>query len=146
VKRDVRALSYLWHPPSLDEFGLAVALENLVFGFAHRLGISSEVVIDGIHGIPRSVAASLYSLTQNALDGVFHQDRPTVIRLRMAAPTDFLHLIIDYDAPPVRRHALELALKTVEEQLAEMGGRLSIHQVLRGTFIAASLPYARVAA
>jgi two-component system NarL family sensor kinase len=142
----VRALSFLWHPPSLDELGLATALDKLVAGFCHRLGISCEVAIDRVGEIPYPMAAPLYSLTQTALDGVFHQERPTLIRLRMAAPTDFLHLIIEYDATPVRRHALELSMRTVEEQLAEMGARLSIHQVLRGTFIAASVPHARAAA
>ncbi|HET9699185.1 MAG TPA: histidine kinase, partial [Terriglobales bacterium] len=43
-QRDLRTMSYLLHPPSLDDLGLAPALRTLVNGFSERSGI--QAVLD----------------------------------------------------------------------------------------------------
>ena len=42
LSKEIRSLSYLLHPPLLDELGLASALEEYVKGFSQRSGIDLE--------------------------------------------------------------------------------------------------------
>ena len=44
--RDARTLSYLLHPPLLDECGLAVALATYAKGFARRSELECELDLD----------------------------------------------------------------------------------------------------
>ena len=45
VIKEIRTLSYLLHPPLLDEVGLASALQWYVRGFNQRSGIQVEVTV-----------------------------------------------------------------------------------------------------
>jgi len=43
MSKEIRTLSYLLHPPVLDELGLASAIEEYAGGFSERSGIQLEV-------------------------------------------------------------------------------------------------------
>jgi signal transduction histidine kinase len=69
--REVRTLSYLMHPPMLDEAGLPSALRWYVKGFAERSGISVQVDIPedfGRHG--QEIETTVFRIVQEALTNV----------------------------------------------------------------------------
>src|SRR4029450_3983886 len=56
VIKEIRTLSYLLHPPLLDEVGLASALQWYVRGFTQRSGVQVEVaVVQEIGRLPTDV-------------------------------------------------------------------------------------------
>ncbi|HSA92615.1 MAG TPA: PAS domain S-box protein, partial [Terriglobales bacterium] len=66
--REIRTLSYLLHPPMLDEFGLAAALRWYVHGFSERSGIRLELEMPRkLRRLPPDVERTLFRITQEAL-------------------------------------------------------------------------------
>jgi len=68
VISEVRTLSYLLHPPMLDEAGLASAVEWYVRGFSERSQIAVEVDIDpALPRFPTEVETAIFRIVQEAL-------------------------------------------------------------------------------
>jgi signal transduction histidine kinase len=82
--REVRTISYLMHPPLLDEAGLPSALQWYVKGFGQRSGISVRVEIPedfGRHG--QEIETTVFRIVQEALTNVhrYSGSRTATIRL-----------------------------------------------------------------
>ena len=78
--QEVRTLSYLLHPPLLDEMGLASALRWFARGFSERSGIDVDVrvVEDSGATLPREIATALFRVAQEALSNVHrHSGSPS---------------------------------------------------------------------
>jgi PAS domain S-box-containing protein len=79
ASRELRTLSYLLHPPMLDESGLASALGWYVDGFAQRSGI--EVALDispQLGRLPSDVETTLFRIVQECLTNVLkHSESQT---------------------------------------------------------------------
>ena len=73
MSRQLRTMSYLLHPPLLDEAGLASALKWYVDGFAHR---SNVEVTFGTSFRPRPAAPRLGDDAVPSRPGVSHQYSP----------------------------------------------------------------------
>lgn len=83
--REVRTLSYLLHPPMLDELGLAPALRWLVDGFAERSGIGLQLeVAPELGRLPQETETALFRIVQESLTNVHRHSgsKTAVIRLR----------------------------------------------------------------
>ena len=66
--REVRTLSYLLHPPMLDEAGLEDAIRHYVSGFAERTGIEVKLKISPNFGrLPRGEEMALFRVMQESL-------------------------------------------------------------------------------
>src|SRR5689334_12846052 len=57
ISTELRTISYLLHPPLLDDMGLglASALRNLVDGFSQRSGIETNLRIGGNFSLPSEI-------------------------------------------------------------------------------------------
>ena len=65
--REIRTLSYLLHPPMLEEFGLERALREYAKGFAQRSGLRVELdVADGLGRLPRDLELALFRVFRRA--------------------------------------------------------------------------------
>jgi signal transduction histidine kinase len=68
---EIRTMSYLLHPPLLDEFGLAKALRSYADGFTQRTGIPVEIKIQPTFGrLSRDAESALFRIVQEALANV----------------------------------------------------------------------------
>jgi signal transduction histidine kinase len=82
--REVRTISYLMHPPLLDEAGLPSALHWYVKGFGQRSGISVRVDIpDGFGRHGQEIETTVFRIVQEALTNVhrYSGSRTATIRL-----------------------------------------------------------------
>ncbi|HTS10601.1 MAG TPA: ATP-binding protein [Candidatus Limnocylindrales bacterium] len=82
--REVRTVSYLMHPPMLDEAGLASALRWYAKGFSERSKISVTVDAPEAFGrLPQEVELTLFRVIQEALTNVhrYSGSRDAFIRL-----------------------------------------------------------------
>jgi len=71
ASRGIRTMSYLLHPPLLDEAGLASTLRWFVEGFTQRSGIQVELKISPqCERLPREMELTFFRLVQEALTNV----------------------------------------------------------------------------
>jgi signal transduction histidine kinase len=79
LSREIRTMSYLLHPPLLDEAGLASALQWYVSGFGERSNI--KVTLHLPPELPRlssELEISIFRIVQEALTNVYrHSGSPT---------------------------------------------------------------------
>src|SRR6202041_4136729 len=69
--QEIRTMSYLLHPPLLDEVGLNCAAEWFVEGFAKRSGINVELHIEpSRERLPMRIEIVLFRVLQESLTNV----------------------------------------------------------------------------
>src|SRR5260221_10027790 len=71
---EVRTVSYLLHPPFLDETGLMSALRWYVGGFAERSGINVDLdVPENFERLPLDTETVLFRIVQESLTNIHRQ-------------------------------------------------------------------------
>ncbi len=147
---DVRTISYLLHPPLLDEAGLASALRWYVEGFARRSGIPVDLELpDEIERLPEEREMALFRVVQESLINIHrHSDSP-VARVRLRLEDGELMLEVEDDgrgmpgtADPMDQGALGVGIAGMRERMEQLGGRLEIVSADTGTTVRAVLPNA----
>lgn len=150
MSREIRTLSYLLHPPLLDELGLVSALKEYVRGFSERSGIETELVLPKhFSRLPQSVEIALFRVVQESLANIQRHSGSgsATIRLREDPPKVTLE-ITDYGRgmklasngpaqPNVAR--LGVGIPGMRERMAQLGGRLAIESGPSGTTIRATI-------
>ena len=156
--REVRTVSYLLHPPLLDEAGLGLALRHYIEGFLDRSSIAVELDISpSVERLAPDTELVLFHVVQEALTNISrHSKSPTAqIRLMRERATngDAVVLTIE-DAgkgmPGVRgvRQLIGqknaptrgVGLASMRERLQQIGGRLEIDSVVGRTTVKAVVP------
>lgn len=148
---ELRTMSYLLHPPLLDELGLAGSVREYADGFARRSGIRVDLEIsDALPPLPREHATVLFRSMQEALTNVHRHSRsPTAsIHLREAGGEVRMEIAdrgCGIPAQPARagngrEGGLGVGIAGMRERLHLLGGRLEIDSDGTGTRVAAVLP------
>ncbi|WP_129791656.1 sensor histidine kinase [Sphingosinicella sp. CPCC 101087] len=150
INHEVRAISYLLHPPSLDEEGLVRALDAMARGFSRRTGLGIGFWFDGSAQSWEPVfEATLYRLAQEALANVQRHAHATRVGIRLVARRHCLHLIVEDDGiglPPDSHRSsapLGVGIAGMRSRIEELSGRFSIRRVSSGTCLVASIPLGR---
>ena len=82
--RELRTLSYLLHPPLLDELGVGFALRQYVEGFAARSGIEIKLdIADDLGRLPKEIELCLFRVTQEALMNIHHHSGSATASVRI---------------------------------------------------------------
>src|SRR5262245_65574948 len=78
--KEIRTMSYLLHPPLLEEMGLATAVPWYVEGFTERSGIKVRLQMPGkIYRIPQPIEMEVVRLMQETQNNYQrHSDRKLV--------------------------------------------------------------------
>lgn len=151
---EIRTVSYLLHPPLLDEAGLALAVRNFVEGFTERSGIAVDLDLPPAMRRLSSVAElALFRVVQEALTNVARHSGSATALIRLAceghAGREVAVLTVedagrgmpDFASPrsrPIRAPGVGLA--SMRERLEQLGGRLEIRSAVGRTVITARLP------
>ncbi len=148
---ETRTLSYLLHPPILDEVGLLSAVKWYAEGFANRSGIrvNLEAPMDGAR-LPLPLETALFRILQEALTNAHrHAKSESVdIRLDLNGANAVLD-VRDYGEgiapqlvgkPCANGEKKGMGLVGIHERVAEFGGKLQIERANPGTRLVASLP------
>jgi PAS domain S-box-containing protein len=147
---DLRTLSYLLHPPLLDEAGLEPALRWYVRGFARRSGLDLRLELpDDLGRFPREVETALFRMVQECLTNVLrHAASPSAaVRLGLAED-NIVAEVQDWGRGMVLsqgQHSLGgtmtgVGLAGMRERIQQLGGRLEIESGGQGTTVRATLP------
>ncbi len=149
IIRQIRTISYLLHPPLLDEFGLASALHSYVQGFSERSKVAVRLHLPSeLERLPNEMELSIFRMVQECLTNIHRHAASPTATIRMKK--DDGHLTIEIEdagngIPPEKRMALESSVQTgvglrgVRERLRRLGGTLEIHSNGKGTRVADTL-------
>ncbi len=151
VENEIRTLSYLLHPPMLDELGLKSALGWYVEGFSKRSKIEVDLEIpDALPRLSRDKEIAIFRIVQESLTNVLRHAHSSSARIRAEAKGGRLLLYIEdsgqgFPARLLRAGKTEKVVPGVgiygmRERLEQLGGALAIQSTPRGTQVRASVP------
>ena len=147
---EVRTLSYLLHPPFLDEAGLISALRWYVEGFSKRSGITVSLDLpEEFPRLTRDVETTLFRVVQEALMNIHRHagSRDAAIRLQRDGSTVMLEVedhgrglsVESLAQLPAGNGALGVGVAGMRERLQQLGGVLEIESGAHGTLLRARL-------
>jgi signal transduction histidine kinase len=148
---ETRTISYLLHPPMLDEAGLTSAVKWYVDGFARRSGVQIQMDFPSDLGrLPTSVEIALFRVMQEALTNIHRHAQTTRAQIALTRSGDRVNLRIRDFGRGIPRRTLErfrsssgptgVGLAGMRERIAELGGQLEIDSDSHGTQILVTLP------
>ena len=148
--RDIRTLSYLLHPPLLDEFGLISALHWYVEGFSERSGIAVNLRVPPVlNRLPGEMETSLFRLVQEGLTNIHRHSGSDRASICLEQDGRNLKLFIeDYgkgmDVSKLNgkngNHLSGVGIAGMRERARELGGTMHIESGKRRTVVSITLP------
>jgi PAS domain S-box-containing protein len=154
-REEIRTLSYVLHPPMLDEAGLVPAMKWFVEGFSKRTGIKVDLVVSGKSGrLPMEIETDLFRVVQEALANIHrHSGSPAAVVRLDRFSTRILLQIRDWGRGMPAEIAqfsgaglLGVGIAGMRERLAQLNGHLDIASSKQGTTITAVVPLTNVKA
>jgi len=139
--QEVRTLSYLLHPPLLDQLGLIPALRAYVDGFTKRSGIRVTVEVKpDFARMPAEVELTLFRIVQECLGNIHRHSRSATAQVTLEQCTDEVLLRVRDEGTGIPHDTL-----TAIEQHRSCGGvgiagmQERLH-LLKGAFLVESGP------
>lgn len=148
---ELRTLSYLLHPPILDQAGLVLALQWYVEGFAKRSGIYVDLIaIEDIGRLPSEIETALFRIVQESLTNIRRHSGSETASIRLEKKANEVTLeIADRGIGMPKNGFLEssrgiaelgVGIPGMRQRLIQLGGRLRIESTDHGTTIVAVVP------
>lgn len=153
VSKQIRTISYLLHPPLLEEAGLVPALRCYVEGFVRRSNI--EVRLDVSEQVGRfapQVEICIFRVVQECLTNVHRHSGSRTAEIRVTREKTYVRVEIE-DAgrgispqvsAPKNLSEAGVGLLGMRERLRVLGGTLDVRSSDTGTKISAVIPVAQV--
>jgi len=144
AQHDIRTMSFLLHPPPVDEGGLATALEAMVGELGNRSGLRTLFHSNLIGRLPELFETNLYRVVQEALINVQRHARATQAVVRCIRGGDFITIEVEddgigFDVDPQAALA-GVGMRAMRERVNELDGVLTIDALDPGTLVRAIIP------
>jgi PAS domain S-box-containing protein len=145
----VRNLSYLLHPPLLDEIGLRAALEWFVEGFAKRSGIRIDLKLrpDEFPRLGMDKETAIFRVVQESLTNVFRHANAERAVVELEGQNDRVTVRVrDYgkglhpDVLSSNGSAVGVGIAGMRERIRQFGGDLTLSLCAPGTLVEATVP------
>lgn len=142
---EVRQLSHLLHPPTLEEMGLPSAIQWYTERFAKRSGIDVTIEIPGDFGrLSREKEIALFRVVQESLANVYEHSGSATASIRISNAGDHICVQVSDLGKGISSESslapLGVGINGMRERLRQLGGVLSIHSNSCGTLVTADLP------
>jgi signal transduction histidine kinase len=149
--REIRTISYLLHPPFLDEAGLASALRWYVDGFSQRSGIQVQLDVPAELGrLSRGVETTLFRIVQECLSNIHRHSGSPTAHIRIAPDSTQITLEVwdnGHGMPPEMLNSagepvagLGVGIAGMQERVCQLQGKMEIYSSRRGTRVKVALP------
>jgi len=147
---EIRTMSYLLHPPLLDEMGLRSAISWYAEGFAERSGIRVDLEIPETFGrLPSEIETALFRVVQQSLANIHRHSGSTVALIRIDIDADAVRVEIRDEgrgiSPAVLAgfhsgtRLLGVGMAGMRERIRDMGGIFEVRSSEQGSSIHVSL-------
>jgi len=153
ISTDLRTISYLLHPPLLDEMGLGSALHWYIDGFGRRSGIRVSLdVASNLGRFSQALELTIFRVVQECLINIHrHSGSPTAsIRLYQGANKAVLEVRDEGKGISPEKLAKiasagvpGVGLRGMRERVKDFEGEWEIHSDENGTRIQVAIPLSR---
>lgn len=148
MSRQLRTMSYLLHPPMLDEAGLLSAVKWYVSGFTTRSSIEISMDCSELGRLPGELEITLFRLIQESLTNIHRHSgsKTALIRIRRNDASVRLEVIdqgkgfVSEKTAGDMSHRHGVGIRGMKERVRRFGGTIHILSSADGTTIAAQLP------
>jgi PAS domain S-box-containing protein len=150
MSREIRTLSYLLHPPLLDDLGLVSALREYCQGFSDRSGIDTQLIASTeFDRLPQPLELAFFRIVQECLANIQrHSGSPTAQVLLRQESSQINLEVIDFGhgialpsngSPLTPEPRLGVGIPGMRERMAQLGGSLDITSGPTGTTVRATI-------
>lgn len=149
LNREVRTVSYLLHPPLLDESGLAEALRWYIQGLQQRTNIDIDLEVTPDFGrLSPDAELAIFRVVQEALTNIHRHSRSEMAAIRLARNSGEISVEIqDWGTGiPLERlriihsHGSGVGIRGMRERVRQLHGELTIESNADGTRVCVTLP------
>jgi len=150
LSKQLRTISYLLHPPVLDEIGLPSALRLYLEGFMERSKIKVDFdVPDNFGRLPQEMETTIFRVVQECLTNIHRHSGSMVAKVRVVCINKQLRVEVEDEGkgiPLEKQEAMHSGRKLgvgitgMQERLRQLGGSLEINSSASGTLVVAKLP------
>jgi two-component system NarL family sensor kinase len=147
---EIRTLSYLLHPPFIDEAGLLTSLRWYVRGFERRSGITVTLdAPDDLARLPTDVETAVFRIVQEALTNIQRHSGSAIAHVRLEQHSNGIRLEIEDKGRGMPEHlrsdegalaSAGVGIAGMQQRVTELGGRLQIQSQDQGTRIIVTFP------
>ncbi len=143
--QELRTLSYLLHPPMLDELGLASALKIYAEGFSQRSGVSLDIEVSpSWQRLPPEMEIALFRVAQESLSNVIRHSGSPRANIKLDRNGEIRLAIIDEGRGVPNLEDKEITwgvgILGMRERIKQLGGSLTIDSGSTGTTVEVRLP------
>jgi PAS domain S-box-containing protein len=147
---EVRTVSYLLHPPMLEEIGLLSALAWYADGFAQRskVNVTLELASD-LGRLPQDYELSLFRVAQECLTNVHRHSGSSTAAIKLVRTSGEITLEVTDAGKGIDKQlqskiasgaSIGVGFRGMQERVKLMGGRLAVQSSDQGTSVAVTLP------
>jgi PAS domain S-box-containing protein len=153
---EVRTVSYLLHPPMLDEIGLETALRWYVDGFAERSKIKIAVEVErGLPRLSQNAELSLFRIVQECLTNIHRHSGSSTAFVRLSSAHEKIELEIRDEGKGLDQEiqskvnsgrSVGVGFRGMRERVRLIGASLNVRSDEHGTSVLVTLPLEKQAA
>jgi len=150
IEDEIRTLSYVLHPPLLDELGLGSALSWYAEGFQKRTGIRVDTQIaPHLPRLSTSDETTLFRVVQESLANVLRHSGSPTAQISLSVDCGIARVSIEDRGKGMNpeilardreKTGLGVGIAGMQERLLQIGGTLEIQSNGHGTRVVATLP------
>jgi len=143
--KEIRTLSYLLHPPLMDELGLKSALQWYASGFEQRSGIAVAVdIADDIGRLAPEIETTVFRVVQEALTNIHRHAESPVAAIRLQYEDGTLIVEIEDHGHGFPENAVDgVGIAGMQERIRQLHGEMTIRSSAEGATILVKLPVAK---
>ncbi|MFZ0564276.1 MAG: response regulator [Terriglobales bacterium] len=149
LSQEIRTMSYLLHPPLLDETGLAEALRWYIQGLAERSGL--EIVLEvpaDFERLSREMELVMFRLVQECLTNIHRHSGSKSAVIRIARDQDSVSLEVEDEGKGISAEKMVdiqsqgsgVGIRGMRERVRHFGGQMDIESNRGGTKISFKFP------
>ena len=147
---DIRTVSYLLHPPMLDEIGLSSALSWFLEGFSQRSKVSVTLEIaPNLGRLPQEHELALFRVVQECLTNIHrHSDSPTAT-VKLSRTEREVSLEVSDSGKGIGEETKRkiasgvsagVGMRGMQERIKLMRGQMTVDSSPNGTSVLVTLP------
>ncbi len=151
LSTEIRTMSYLLHPPLLDENGLSGAIHWYIQGLAERGSLKSELIVPKDFGrLSDEMEVTIFRIVQECLTNIHRHSGSKTATIRLSRMGENVTLEIQDEGKgipseklaEIQGHRTGVGITGMRERVRHLNGTIDIQSNANGTKISVCLPFA----
>jgi PAS domain S-box-containing protein len=149
LSKEIRTVSYLLHPPLLDENGLSGAIQWYIQGLAERSGLKIELIIPkDFRRLPGDTEVAIFRIVQECLTNIHRHSSSKTATIRLSTDGDDVSLEIQDEGKGIPAEKLAgiqtqrsgVGISGMRERVRHLKGVMNVQSNSKGTKVSITIP------